>query len=167
MLTEAKYKGNAADVWSLGVMLYVMIEGAFPFRLRRQRYQMQKMIGRIINAEYKRPMHVSLCMCASTLMFGCAAAALSTHPSMSHLSAALAPSIHIQRGHVTILLPPAILLHAYCAWNGLQCAATSIAVGSRSYVLLRRHHAECVTQGVKCSTPRGDLTQPRAPCRHR
>lgn len=28
VLTEAKYKGNAADVWSLGVMLYVMIEGA-------------------------------------------------------------------------------------------------------------------------------------------
>ncbi len=58
VLTEVKYKGNAADVWSLGVMLYVMIEGAFPFRLRHQRHQMQKMIGRIVNADYKRPTHV-------------------------------------------------------------------------------------------------------------
>ncbi len=55
VLTSAKYKGNTADVWSLGVMLYVLIEGAFPFRLRRQRYQVQKMIGRIVNAEYKTP----------------------------------------------------------------------------------------------------------------
>lgn len=59
VLTEATYKGNAADVWSLAVMLYVMIEGAFPFRLRRQKYQMQKMIGRIVNADYKLPIHAS------------------------------------------------------------------------------------------------------------
>ena len=39
-------------------MLYVLIEGAFPFRLRRQRYQVQKMIGRIVNAEYKIPVQV-------------------------------------------------------------------------------------------------------------
>ena len=60
MLTSPKYKGNTADVWSLGVMLYVLIEGAFPFRLRRQRYQVQKMVGRIVNAEYKTPVQVEL-----------------------------------------------------------------------------------------------------------
>ena len=35
--------------------------GAFPFRLRRQLYPMQKMIGRIVKAEYKQPAHVRPC----------------------------------------------------------------------------------------------------------
>ena len=81
VLTEAKYKGNAADVWSLGVMLYVMIEGQFPFRPKRQRYQMQKLIGRIVNAEYKRCTHVRHWhqgfMCTQRLRFLSCAALLS------------------------------------------------------------------------------------------
>ena len=72
VLTSPKYKGNAADVWSLGVMLYVLIEGAFPFRLRRQRYEVQKMLGRIVNADYKAPVHVRALHSASVVYSTCA-----------------------------------------------------------------------------------------------
>lgn len=65
VLTTEVYDGKGADIWSCGVMLYVMLMGAFPFRrpdddkfkgVRR----MQLMFGRIISADYIPPPRASV-----------------------------------------------------------------------------------------------------------
>ena len=60
-----KYDGNAADIWSLGVLLYVMLCGAYPFRRREDdtmnpAARMDALLKRIQAVEYTFPSYVNL-----------------------------------------------------------------------------------------------------------
>lgn len=64
LTTKGKtYDGKVADVWSCGVMLYIMLAAAYPFgrpedeRLKPSR-KMHVMLQRILNVEYGFPSHV-------------------------------------------------------------------------------------------------------------
>lgn len=60
----AKYSGNAADIWSLGVLLYVMLCGSYPFRRREDdgknsAAKMDALLNRIKAVDYEFPKHVT------------------------------------------------------------------------------------------------------------
>eukprot|EP00878_Enallax_costatus_P005495 GHUV01005767.1.p1 GENE.GHUV01005767.1~~GHUV01005767.1.p1 ORF type:complete len:235 (+),score=27.94 GHUV01005767.1:264-968(+) len=57
------YNGKAADVWRCGVVLYVMLVGAYPFQRPEDKtfcQKMRKMIQRILVADYKIPGHIKI-----------------------------------------------------------------------------------------------------------
>jgi len=64
LTTKGKtYDGKTADVWSCGVMLFVMLVGAYPFERpedKQDNQKLQKMIQRILNVEYKIPSSVKV-----------------------------------------------------------------------------------------------------------
>ncbi|KAL6778758.1 SNRK2B [Auxenochlorella protothecoides x Auxenochlorella symbiontica] len=64
MTTKGKtYDGKVADIWSCGVMLYVMLVGAYPFERPEDKHdaqKLQKMIQRILRVEYDWPPHIKL-----------------------------------------------------------------------------------------------------------
>lgn len=64
VLTTELYDGKVADIWSCGVMLYVLLVGTFPFARQgdedmKNAKALQMMFGRIIKADYEDPPDVS------------------------------------------------------------------------------------------------------------
>ena len=66
VLTTELYDGKVADIWSCGVMLYVLLEGSFPFARKgdedmKGARALQMMFGRIIKADFPMPADVRRC----------------------------------------------------------------------------------------------------------
>lgn len=60
VLSRKEYDGRAADVWSCGVTLYVMLVGAYPFEDPANPRDFRKTIQRIINVSYQFPPGLNL-----------------------------------------------------------------------------------------------------------
>ncbi|CAL6301223.1 unnamed protein product [Bathycoccus prasinos] len=57
---QGQYDGRAADVWSCGVTLYVMLCGRYPFEDKTDPKNFRKTVKRILNGEYGFPSKVAL-----------------------------------------------------------------------------------------------------------
>jgi serine/threonine-protein kinase SRK2 len=56
--TGSTYNGKVSDIWSCGVMLYVMLVGSYPFERaedKKDPQRLQRMIQRILRVEYSFP----------------------------------------------------------------------------------------------------------------
>ncbi|KAF5783135.1 putative protein kinase CAMK-OST1L family [Helianthus annuus] len=60
VLSRREYDGKLADVWSIGVTLYVMLVGAYPFEDPSDPKNFRKTITRIMAVQYKIPDYVHI-----------------------------------------------------------------------------------------------------------
>jgi MAP/microtubule affinity-regulating kinase len=55
IVSKKNYKGQATDCWALGILLYILLCGAFPFR----GYDDRDLFGKIKRGKFEAPSHVS------------------------------------------------------------------------------------------------------------
>jgi len=67
---QGQYDGKAADVWSCGVTLYVMLCGRYPFEDTNDPKNFRKTVKRILNGEYGFPSKVALSDTVRDLLSG-------------------------------------------------------------------------------------------------
>ncbi|PIA31281.1 hypothetical protein AQUCO_05100069v1 [Aquilegia coerulea] len=60
VLSRKEYDGKMADVWSCGVILYVMLVGAYPFEDPEDPTNLRETIKRVVNVQYSIPDHVHI-----------------------------------------------------------------------------------------------------------
>ena len=55
LVRKSEYDGRQVDMWALGVLLYALLTGTFPFRGQNER----ELYGRIQRGSYKNPEFMS------------------------------------------------------------------------------------------------------------
>ncbi|KAL8093766.1 serine/threonine-protein kinase SRK2B-like isoform X2 [Apium graveolens] len=60
VLSGKEYDGKLADIWSCGVILYVMLVGSYPFANEEEPEKIKKTTQRIPGAQYKIPANINI-----------------------------------------------------------------------------------------------------------
>nr|AFK35954.1 unknown [Medicago truncatula] len=68
IFARKEYDGKLADVWSCGVILYIMLVGEFPFGDQKDLQNLKKIMNKIMLVQYKIPNTVHMSQDCSNLM---------------------------------------------------------------------------------------------------
>jgi serine/threonine protein kinase len=145
LIRGADYDGRAIDVWSLGVVLYVMVSGALPWSITTDAH----VYDQILHARYRLPVHIGGDL--ADLLKSMISLVASARPTMREISETPWARVDIPQSFESMAALPSLFAPA----------SSASSMRMRSLRPERMHREIVVEAGVRVPAGAGDARQMR------